>query len=212
MRIIVFVTQKGGCGKSTLAACLAVAAQEAGERVFILDMDPKQSLVRWGVRRKIRNLPVRSVSAGKLPAMLNGLTKRKISLAVLDTPALELPESLAAIGAADLLVVPARPASFDIWASEVTGRKLRLMNKEFVFLLNQCPSGRQAAYMRESIAMLEAIGPLLSHHVHVRTVYLDAAVEGKGVTEVNPKGSAAREMRAIWLALKRRLPQSRIQQ
>ncbi len=37
-RTIAFVSQKGGCGESTLAACLAVAAQEAGERVFVLDM------------------------------------------------------------------------------------------------------------------------------------------------------------------------------
>ena len=45
VRTIAFLPQKGGCGKSTLAACLTVAAQEAGERVFVLDLDPKKSIV-----------------------------------------------------------------------------------------------------------------------------------------------------------------------
>ena len=41
MRTIAFVTQKGGSGKSTLASSLAVTAMEAGERVFIIDLDPQ---------------------------------------------------------------------------------------------------------------------------------------------------------------------------
>jgi chromosome partitioning protein len=111
MRIIVFITQKGGCGKSTLAACLALAAQEAGERVYAFDMDPQKSLIRWAAKRKDNNLPVQAVSAAKLPAELSALTQRNVSLVVLDTPALESPATLAAIKAADLSVVPARPAA-----------------------------------------------------------------------------------------------------
>jgi chromosome partitioning protein len=157
MRTIVFTTQKGGCGKSTLAACLAVAAQEAGERVYVFDMDPKKSLIRWAAKRKDNNLPVQAVSAAKLPAELSALTQHNVSLVVLDTPALESPATLAAIKAADLSVVPARPATFDIWASEVTGRKLKLLNKEFAFLLNQCPHLRTASRVQEGVAALEAI-------------------------------------------------------
>ena len=142
MRTIALVSQKGGCGKSTLAACLAVAAKEAGECVFVLDMDPKKSVVRWGSRRNDPDLPVEAVPAARLPAALTALSKRNMSLVIVDTPVLELPRSRAAINAADLCIVPARPAIFDIWASEVTGRKLKLMDKEFIFLLNQCPPAR----------------------------------------------------------------------
>jgi cellulose biosynthesis protein BcsQ len=135
MRTIVFATQKGGCGKSTLAACLAVAAHAAGERVFILDMDPKKSLSRWGSKRNDSHLPVRAVSPAKLLATLSVLSERDVSLVVLDTPALESPATLTAIKAADLLIVPVRPAPFDIWASEVTGRKLKLMAGNLSFFL-----------------------------------------------------------------------------
>jgi len=205
MRTIAFVSQKGGCGKSMLAACLAVAAKEAGERVFVFDMDPKKSVIRWGSRRNDPHLPVEAVSAARLPAALIGLSKRNMSLVIVDTPLLESPRSLAAINSADLCIVPARPATFDIWASEVTGRKLKLMHKEFVFLLNQCPPVREASRVQEGIAALEAVGPLLRPHIAARANFLDAARTGKGVTEVDPNGAAAQEMRDLWMDLRRRL-------
>jgi len=209
MRIIAFATQKGGCGKSTLAASLAIAAQEAGERVHVIDMDPKKSVIRWAAKRKDVDLPVCAVSSAKLPVVLNDLSKKNVSLVVLDTPAFESPASLAAIKVADLSIVPARPALFDIWASEVTGRKLRLMDREFVFLLNQCPPALAALRVRASIAALEANGTVLRPHISARAVFLEATEKGKGVTEIDHTGEAAREMRELWLSLKRQLPLSR---
>jgi len=205
MRIIAFVSQKGGCGKSTLAACLAVAAKEAGERVFVLDMDPKKSVVRWGSRRNDPSLPVEAVPAARLPAALTALSKRNMSLVIVDTPVLEWPRSFTAVWAAGLCIVPARPATFDIWASEVTGRKLKLMDKDFVFLLNQCPPAREASSVQNSITALEAVGALLRPHIAARADFLEAAHTGKGVTEVDPKGEAAQEMRDLWLAVNRLL-------
>ena len=40
MRVVSFVTQKGGSGKSTTAASIAVAAFQQGRRVFMLELDP----------------------------------------------------------------------------------------------------------------------------------------------------------------------------
>ena len=202
MRTIAFVSQKGGCGKTTLATCLAVAAKEAGERVFILDLDCQKSAVRWGSKRHDPHLLVEAVPSARLPAALTALSKRNMSLVIVDTPHLDSPRTLAAI-TTDLCIVPARPATFDIWAAEVTGRKLKLMGKEFIFLLNQCPSADQR--VQEGIAALEAVGALSRPHIRARAGFLEAARTGKGVTEVDPKGTAAQEMRDLWMELSRRL-------
>ena len=91
MRSIAFVTQKGGSGKTTLAASLAVAAADAGERVITLDLDPQASLVRWGERRQGANarnkVMVEPLEAERLPrlcAILEGLAGVGFTLAIFD--------------------------------------------------------------------------------------------------------------------------------
>ena len=93
MRTIAFVTQKGGAGKTTLAASLAVAAAGAGERVIALDFDPQGSLARWGQRRGSANAPhkilVEQFEAARLPrlqAILQRIADSGFTLAVFDTP------------------------------------------------------------------------------------------------------------------------------
>jgi chromosome partitioning protein len=79
------------------------------------------------------------------------------------------------------------------------------MRKEFVFLLNQCPPVREASRVQQGIAALEAVGSHLRPYIVARANFLEAARTGKGVTEVDPKGEAAREMRDLWMDLSRRL-------
>ena len=73
------------------------------------------------------------------------------------------------------------------------------------FLLNQCPPAREASSVQNSITALEAVGALLRLHIAARADFLEAAHTGKGVTEVDPKGEAAQEMRDLWLAVNRLL-------
>ncbi|MGO9004833.1 MAG: AAA family ATPase [Beijerinckiaceae bacterium] len=205
MRTIAFINQKGGSGKSTLAACLAVAARDAGERVFIIDMDPQKSLVKWGHRRQDKELPVEAVSAAKLTSALAALAKGQVTLTIVDTPAVDTPAADAAIAMADLCIIPARPTIFDIWSSEIARGKLKTSSKDYVFVLNQCPAMQASQRVQDGAAALEAMGGLLRPLIASRVDYQEAAREGMGVTEIDPNGKAADEMRLLWTSLKRRL-------
>ena len=46
-RTIVVASSKGGSGKTTALANLAVRATQESQRVALLDVDPQQSLARW---------------------------------------------------------------------------------------------------------------------------------------------------------------------
>jgi chromosome partitioning protein len=209
MRTLAFVTQKGGSGKSTLAACVAVAAQEAGERVFLIDMDPQHSLKQWGDTRADEHLPVEAITPGKLPRALSELAKGNVGLVIIDTPATDSAASEAAMKAADLCVIPARPTVFDIWSSEATRTKLKTLGKEFVFLLNQCPANQDSQRVLDGAKALETMGALVNPMIASRVDYQEAAREGMGVTELAPSSKAAEEMRALWASLKRRLARAK---
>lgn len=51
MHTIAFLSQKGGSGKTTLAVHTAVAAEESGEKVFLIDTDPQGSSQAWSQAR-----------------------------------------------------------------------------------------------------------------------------------------------------------------
>ena len=51
MHTIVLATQKGGSGKSTLAIGLALAAQQAGHTVRLIETDPQATIWNWQRRR-----------------------------------------------------------------------------------------------------------------------------------------------------------------
>ena len=53
MQTICSYSTKGGCGKTTLAAHLAVEAERQGDGpVAVMDADPQASLARWWNQRE----------------------------------------------------------------------------------------------------------------------------------------------------------------
>ncbi len=205
MQILALVTQKGGSGKSTIASSLAIAAHEAGERVFVIDMDPQASLVKWFKVRGGKDVAVESVTPGKLAPALKALDKAGVSLVIIDTPGTDSPAAEAAMKVADLCIIPARPNVFDLWASEATRKALRALKREYVFLLNQCPPAQQSARVEEGAKALEAMGGLITPMIASRVDYQEAARQGLGVTELHSSGMAADEMRKLWKSVKRRM-------
>ena len=209
MRTIAFVSQKGGSGKSTIAASLAVAAQEMNEGVCVIDMDPQGSLANWAKRRASRDIEVIASGAARLPALLASLERKGVTLAILDTPGAEGAASSAAMQAAHLNIVPSRPCMFDLWASARTRGALEEIGGAFVFLLNQCPPVQQTGRVQDVVEALEELGGLISPLILTRVDYQEAARRGWGVTELNPYGAAAQEMRGLWQSIKRRLARAK---
>jgi chromosome partitioning protein len=209
MRTIAFVTQKGGSGKSTLALSLAVAALEMKEKVCAVDMDPQGSLTNWARTREADDIEVVASGAARLPTVLAQLKDKGYTLAIIDTPGAEGPASTAAMTLAHLNIIPSRPSLFDLWASAKTRAALKEVGSDFVFVLNQCPPAQQAARVKDGAEALEEMGGLISPLIVSRVDYQEAARRGWGVTEFNPNGDAADEMRRLWNSIRRRLAKAR---
>jgi chromosome partitioning protein len=204
MKTLVLVTQKGGSGKSSLAASLAVAAEESGERVFMLDIDRQGTLAKWIDRRKAETPGFDRVNTeAELNAALATLASQKFTLAIIDTPGVDSPLVTAAIRAADLCLIPTRPTPADLEATQPTLEAIQSTRRQFAFVLNQTPV--RSNRLTEAAAGLKMLGVLAEPAIPQRNDHQDALGAGQGVTEFNPTGKAADEIRALWKWLKVKL-------
>lgn len=198
MRIIAFVTQKGGTGKSTLAASLAVAAGEAGERVAALDLDPQASLSHWGERRVAEMPLVDRTTPDKLTQALNALASHGYTLAIIDTAGIDSPAATAAMRVADMALIPARPSLADIEATKPTYAALSRLGRPYAFVLNQCAPQLKSGRAADAAKALSLLGLMAQPMIVLRADHQDAFAFGLGVTEHDPHGKAADEVRGLW--------------
>lgn len=204
MRIITLVAQKGGSGKSTLTFCLAAAAEGEGLRVAIIDTDPQCTVFKWGHRRleEGRQTPiVKKCYPHLIRDELKSLLGRGIDLCLIDTPGTDSVSVVMAITHSHYCLIPVRPTIADTQAVIETARQLRDRKHPFAFVLSQC-SGSMAR-INDAAAGLLRHGEIAAANIHHRVDYPDADNAGLGVTEYNPNGAAAKELRLLWAWLHR---------
>jgi chromosome partitioning protein len=214
MRILTLTTQKGGSGKTTLAASLAVAAMQDGEVVSVIDTDPQASLAGWGRRRASSvedgstAISVHKAEPSGLKALLGRVRKDgRTTLAIVDTPGTFGAGVTLALQDADLCLMPVKPSILDVEATRPTVEQLRLLGKPFAYVLNQCNATTQARTLDAATALVKT-GALAPSMVATRSDFLDAMTTGQGVSEFAPRGKATVEIRLLWQWAKARLDET----
>ena len=204
MKAVAFFSQKGGSGKTTLAVHTAVAAQKAGEKVFLIDTDPQKSATVWGEARELETPVLVSISAGELDKVLRAGTEDKMSLAIVDTAPHTAPDAARIAKLVDLVVIPCRPTAFDLAAVSNAVELVRAAKKKAVLVLSACPF--RSPEIRETRAVLAGYGlPVCPSDITDRRAFARAVATGRAVTEFEADGKAAQEIQAFWKWLKEQM-------
>ena len=194
--VITVAQQKGGTGKTTLAANLG-AGLAPSRKVALLDIDPQHSLTRWNALRpsSAAKLTFSDVSGWRVTAELDRL-KAVHDIVVIDSPPQIDTDARLAIRGATLVLIPVQPSPPDIWAAEGTLKLAAAENRRAAIVLNRVPSsGKLRVAMA---ALLQRDGkPLLTATIGNRIAFATAFAEGLAVTETAPRSIGANELRAL---------------
>lgn len=205
--VITIAQQKGGAGKTTVAANLA-AAFAVTRRVAVLDIDPQHSLARWHALRAARTgvpqVGFSDVSGWRLAREIDRLRGLNDILIVDSPPQLDTDAKLA-IRAADLVLVPLQPSPPDFWAAEGTLKLAAAERRPARILLNRAPASGKLRFAVEA-AIAEAGYPVLTATLGNRVGFAVAFAQGLGIGETAPRSTAGREFAIVVAEIEELIP------
>ncbi len=198
MDVVAIIAQKGGVGKTTLALSLAVAAQRAGRTAAIVDLDPQATACNWGDRRNSEAPVIVSAQPARLPQVLKSAQDAGAQFVVIDTPPRAEQAAMSAAKAASLILIPCRPAIFDLDTVATTLELIRHAgNPSIAAILNGVPprgsKGEQAADVIKGLNVPVCPAPL-GH----RAAFSDSGALGQSAQEYDPSGKAAEEIEQVY--------------
>lgn len=196
--VITIAQQKGGAGKTMLAANLA-AAWAATARVSLLDIDPQRSLKRWHALRTARGratpITFADISGWRLATELDRAT-RAADITVIDTPPHIDADATRAIRAASLVVIPVQPSPPDLWAAEGTLALCAAERRPVVLVMNRAPAKSRLRTAIETEIAGRGLA-LMATALGNRTAYAQAFAAGLGVADMPRPGQAGAELAAL---------------
>ncbi|MBI1393266.1 MAG: AAA family ATPase [Alphaproteobacteria bacterium] len=209
-KVLVFASQKGGSGKTTLSGHVAVAAELAGAGpVALVDADPQGSLAKWWNVRKASTPAFATTSVPTLARDLETLKRSGIKLIVIDTPPSVTNQITEIISHADLVIVPTRPSPHDLRAVGLTVDLVECQKKPLVFVVN-CATAR-ARITSDTAVTLSQHGTVTPVMIHNRVDFAASMIDGRTVGEISPKSRSAREVDLLWSYLNARLEKASIE-
>lgn len=204
MHVVLIATQKGGAGKSTLAAHFGALADSEG-RTLLIDADPQGSLSFWYKRRSAETPILAKATAETLPATLDAARADGIVWCIIDSAPHNAPLQASLMSRASVTVIPVRPGPFDLDAARATLDMARSLKAPIACVLNACPPitrETETSIVAEARSYLTQIGaPVLPGQVSQRASLSHALITGQAVTEYDPDSRAAGEIEAMWRAV-----------
>jgi len=206
--IITIAQQKGGAGKTTLAAQLAVALAHSGRSVAAIDIDPQMSLATWfGMRNALNGeiayrgkgaLEIIQITGWRAAAEIEKQAKLH-DVVIVDSPPHAETEAKIAVRNAHLVLIPVQPSPMDVWATKPTVDMAAAEKTPVLLVLNRVPP-RARLTERMTAAIRELEVPVATVTIGNRVALASSMADGLGVVEAAKRSVAAQEIAALMKA------------
>ena len=203
--VITLATSKGGVGKSTLARGLAAYWYGLGHKPALIDADPEGRLIkRYNPKGPLGTIPVIAEPEELVAQLIEELRARHTPV-IVDTAGFRNRTTISALVAADLAVIPLKPAPDDVDGAIATYGLIRE--------INETPERRERPIRAAMILTMTMRGTVIARHVRGelesasypllqaemphRVSYPEASIQGLSPGVTDPDGAAARDIAKI---------------
>ena len=197
-KIIAFANQKGGSGKTTLSANLAVLWANSGYKIAVIDADAQRSLTYWLEARKkyygleptgIDNYPFDSRN---LHEDLKKI-KKKYDFIIIDSPPSITFETVQIIKSSNAIYVPVQPSPLDLMATIPFLAIVKQERKKATVILNRVmPRAKLTDAM--VIRLRYAGAKIARSRISGKIIFAETFTVGRGVVDISVTSDASKEI------------------
>lgn len=190
MKIISFINEKGGPGKTTLATNVATALHRQGRKVVLVDADPQATSSDWkAASPEGANLPpvVAITRHQSLAASLAALTA---DIAIIDAPAKAEAMAATIIRVSHVALLVIQPSGADVWASAAAVKLIQARRDaggtiDAAFLINRTSGSTKLSKLIKDGAWNEYKIEQLTATVGNRVAFAQALTDGISVFDLS---------------------------
>ncbi|NQV99568.1 MAG: hypothetical protein HQ483_07710 [Rhodospirillales bacterium] len=198
-KILVAATGKGGAGKTTSIACLAIYWHLAGKSVALLDVDANQTLTRWHAHGDVLSeMTLRSATDETLMIPIISELAADHDITLVDCAGANNQAMIFAVGAADLVLIPAMTDEANVFEAARMHRivdNVISLTKRAIASRSLLCRVKRAVVANHARAQLEALNTNpLDAQLHDRVIFQEATFHGSSPTVLAPKSASARDI------------------
>jgi len=198
VKIITFANQKGGSGKSTLSANLAVLWSNSKYKVAVIDGDSQKSLTYWiEARRKYYGnndigIDIYPYNSRSLERDIEQI-KRKYNFIIIDSPPSITYDTIQIIKNSDKVFVPVLPSPVDLMATIPFLHLIKQERKKALVILNRVMPRARLTYAM--ILRLRYAGAKITRtRVSNKIIFAEIFSVGRGVVDISINTDASKEI------------------
>jgi len=195
-KVIAIAQQKGGSGKTTIAAHLSIALLQKGNKVAIIDIDPQGSLTAWYKAREAKlgagygGLHLSTKSGWRVQNEI--LALEEYDYIIIDSPPHDASDTKNALRDANLVLIPLQPSPTDLWATESTINFCKENNVNYGIVINRATPNSKLLQ-----TITKGLPKILKSIIGNRVAFASSMMDGRCVTETQPTSQGSQEIKAL---------------
>ena len=197
-KIISFANQKGGSGKTTISANLAVLWSNSNYKVAIVDADKQSSMKNWLEARKKyygegdTGLTLISFDAFNFVNELKSI-KRQYDFIIIDSPPSITYETIQIVKASDFIYVPVQPSPLDLLATIPFLNLAKQEKKQAIVIMNRVMP--RVKITDAMVYRLRYAGAKLARsRISSKVIYAETFSVGRGVVDISVSSDSSKEI------------------